>query len=1046
MGPPARARARSRGGSPNGSSSATSTPAPCIARSRGSRSSRVRPLRRRAPRPARAGEPDLLRGRTAESSSPAPTSPPRSVARRSTAWFRSSRVIPQVREVMRERQRELGHDGDVVIEGRDIGTVVAPGGRGEGLPRRGSEGARAAPARGAAGDRRRRARHRPAHARCRATPRACSRPPTRTRSTRRASRSTTSSTRSKRLVRARPPAGVTTGGRPSSSGRPGASTWGCPRAWSRARAPTAASAVPREGGVVLAVNHLHWIDVPILGALSPRNLDFVAKVEAVSFPGFGRFVSWHGTIGVRRGESDRDAVRQMREAVRDGRCARAVRRGNAPANRPARGRRKPGAAMVAIQEEVPVVPAAIYGTQFWKLGNFAPCSIAFGQPMDFGGLPKNGRGYKEATAEIEARIHEPVRLARRRARPRPPEGRDAAVTTENGLVGTVAIVGFPNVGKSTLVNRLTGTRAAVVHETPGVTRDRKELVCEWNGKQFLLIDTGGVDIADADADDARDRRAGARGRRRGRPRALRRRREGGHHAGRRGDRADPARVAQADARAREQDRRSGAGRRSRYDLHRLGLGDPIPVSGLHGYGTGDLLDEVLELLPGIGRAQIGEDAIRVAILGRPNVGKSSLLNALRRPGAGDRLGDAWDDARLDRHGAERGDTTFVLVDTAGMRRKRQAAAGDRVLLGAARARGCGARRRRARPGRRVGGRGRPGSRRRRRRAQGDVLDDRRPLEVGRRHRRDRGRSPAARGAASPATAADRGLGEDRPGRRPAARPDRAAVREAHGAHLHRRAEPLPGRAARGPAAAAAGGPAAQPALRDADEPPAAALPLLRERSFAHDARLRLLGREPVARAVRARGRARWRSTSCGADENRRRRRRLVGHGVLAAAARARPRGDARVPRPGAGAGDRGDGAQPALPAERRPFRRCPRDSPWDRSRRGGADRARGAVEGVRRRRALAAGDGAGAVADEGARSRAARSRLSTLVTERPVAVLSGPNMAEEIARGPADGRRDRVRGRGARGGAAAARSTRSSSASTSIRTSPASSSAPPRRT
>src|SRR4029453_839570 len=65
------------------------------------------------------------------------------------------------------------------------------------------------------------------------------------------------------------------------------------------------------------------------------------------------------------------------------------------------------------------------------------------------------------------------------------------------LAGTVAVVGFPNVGKSTLVNRLTGTRAAVVHETPGVTRDRKELVCEWNGKQFLLLAPGGVEIADA---------------------------------------------------------------------------------------------------------------------------------------------------------------------------------------------------------------------------------------------------------------------------------------------------------------------------------------------------------------------------------------------------------------------------------------------------------------------------------------------------------------------------------------------------------------------
>src|SRR5262249_6634869 len=69
--------------------------------------------------------------------------------------------------------------------------------------------------------------------------------------------------------------------------------------------------------------------------------------------------------------------------------------------------------------------------------------------------------------------------------------------TEDRLIGTVAIVGCPNVGKSTLVNRLTGTRAAVVHETPGVTRDRKELVCDWNGKRFLLIDTGGVDVAEA---------------------------------------------------------------------------------------------------------------------------------------------------------------------------------------------------------------------------------------------------------------------------------------------------------------------------------------------------------------------------------------------------------------------------------------------------------------------------------------------------------------------------------------------------------------------
>src|SRR5712691_258034 len=86
-------------------------------------------------------------------------------------------------------------------------------------------------------------------------------------------------------------------------------------------------------------------------------------------------------------------------------------------------------------------------------------------------------------------------MARPDARARP-AGRRRAPRAMTSLHGTVAIVGFPNVGKSTLVNRLTGTRAAVVHETPGVTRDRKELICEWNGKEFLLIDTGGVDIAD----------------------------------------------------------------------------------------------------------------------------------------------------------------------------------------------------------------------------------------------------------------------------------------------------------------------------------------------------------------------------------------------------------------------------------------------------------------------------------------------------------------------------------------------------------------------
>jgi 1-acyl-sn-glycerol-3-phosphate acyltransferase len=164
-----------------------------------------------------------------------------------------------------------------------------------------------------------------------------------------------------------------------------------------------ADRMPREGGLVLAVNHLHWVDIPLVGTFSPRNLDFVAKFEAHQARGFGAYIRLFGGVAVRRGESDREAVRQMRAAARNGRALGIFVEGTRQkSGQP--GTAQPGAAMVAIQEDVPIVPAAIYGTQFWKLGNFAPCSIAFGRPMTFDELPKNGRGYRDATAELEREI------------------------------------------------------------------------------------------------------------------------------------------------------------------------------------------------------------------------------------------------------------------------------------------------------------------------------------------------------------------------------------------------------------------------------------------------------------------------------------------------------------------------------------------------------------------------------------------------------------------------------------------------------------------
>ena len=162
--------------------------------------------------------------------------------------------------------------------------------------------------------------------------------------------------------------------------------------------------IPMEGGCVLAINHLNLADVPLVGALSPRNLNYVTKAELTGVPGFGKYLLWHGIIAVRRGESDRDAVRRMREAAKAGRAVAIFIEGTRQKHgRP--GAAQPGAAMVAMQENVPIVPVAVYGTQFFKFGNFKPCSYAVGEPFMLEGYAPGGKGYKEASKEIERRIN-----------------------------------------------------------------------------------------------------------------------------------------------------------------------------------------------------------------------------------------------------------------------------------------------------------------------------------------------------------------------------------------------------------------------------------------------------------------------------------------------------------------------------------------------------------------------------------------------------------------------------------------------------------------
>ena len=233
----------------------------------------------------------------------------------------------------------------------------------------------------------------------------------------------------------------------------------------------------------------------------------------------------------------------------------------------------------------------------------------------------------------------------------------------------VAIVGRPNVGKSMLFNRLVGQRLSIVEDTPGVTRDRLYAECEWCGRKFDMVDTGGIEpTTDSEillfmreqaqiAIDAAtviilvtDLRTGVTAADKDVANMLLRAKKPVVLA-----------VNKADS--------TGATDVGVYEFYSLGLGDPIPVSAVHGHGTGDLLDECLKYFPEADEEDDEAELIKVAIIGKPNVGKSSLLNHIlgeKRVIVSDMAGttrDAVDTVYENEHGR------YLFIDTAGIRRK-----------------------------------------------------------------------------------------------------------------------------------------------------------------------------------------------------------------------------------------------------------------------------------------------------------------------------------------------------------------------------------------
>jgi GTP-binding protein len=235
----------------------------------------------------------------------------------------------------------------------------------------------------------------------------------------------------------------------------------------------------------------------------------------------------------------------------------------------------------------------------------------------------------------------------------------------------VAVIGYPNVGKSTLVNRLSESREAVVHEQPGVTRDRKEIEADWNGRGFLLVDTGGVDMDETDTLAQAVQRQARQALGESAVAVLVVDAAAGLRPGD-AELASELRVSDVPVIVAANKVDAGNQEANAAEFYGLGLGDPVPVSAVHGLGTGDLLDRIAAELEDVPEQDDVEET-RLAIIGRPNVGKSSLVNKLlgeERVIVADMAGTTRDsiDTRVEIDGRP-----LVLVDTAGLRRRAKVA-------------------------------------------------------------------------------------------------------------------------------------------------------------------------------------------------------------------------------------------------------------------------------------------------------------------------------------------------------------------------------------